>query len=83
MRVLLACLLMSGCVSKRSLTPEDTKFDPNKRNWIAIYQEEINIAIKNNDEEARFFFLQEIIKMMYYEEYGIELPDNPAIKIID
>jgi len=82
-RVFLACLLMSGCVSKRSLRPEDTKFDENKRDWFAVYNEELRIAIENEDLESRYFFLQEIIKMKYKLEYNTDLPANPRIKIID
>lgn len=83
MRVFLACLLMSGCVLKRGPTPEDTKFDENKRDWFAVYNEELRIAIENEDPEARYFFLQEIIKMKYKLEYNTDLPANPRIKILN
>jgi len=74
---------MSGCVSKRSLTPEDTKFNESKRDWVAVYHEELRIAIENEDIESRYFFLQEIIKMQYKSEYGLELPPNPSIRILN
>lgn len=74
---------MSGCVSKRGLRPEDTKFDESKRDWVAVYHEELRIAIENEDTESRYFFLQEIIKMQYKAEYGIELPSNPSIRILN
>ena len=83
MRVFLACLLMSGCVLKRGPIPEDTKFDESKRDWIAVYQKELEIAIDNEDKEARYFFLQEIIKMKYKMEYDMDLPPNPRIKILN
>ena len=53
------------------------KFVKNK-----LYQKEIEIAIENEDPEARYFFLQEIIKMKYKMEYNRDLPANPRIQIL-
>tara|TARA_A100001037_G_scaffold304042_1_gene339659 strand:- start:1828 stop:2079 length:252 start_codon:yes stop_codon:yes gene_type:complete len=81
-RGILVCLALSGCVVKHSPQPSDTKFDESKRDWLAVYQKEIEIAIENEDPEARYFFLQEIIKMKYKMEYNRNLPANPRIQIL-
>ena len=74
---------MSGCVSKRGLSPEDTKLKDSDRDWYQVYHHELKIAIENEDSESRYFFLQEIIKMNYKKEYGLELPPNPSIRILN
>ena len=83
MRVFLACLLMSGCVPKRGLTPEDTKLKESDRDWFEVYRHELNVAAENEDPEARYFFLQEIIKMQYKRDYNMELAPNPSIRILN
>ena len=82
MRGILACLALSGCVAKHSPKPSDTEFNEDKRDWTAVYQEEIRIAMENEDFEARYFFLQEIIKLRYKMEYNQDLPANPRIQIL-
>ena len=61
MRVLLLLLLFSGCVQKIP-TPADTKFDESKRDWLAVYRNEIKAAVENEDEEAYHFFMHEYLK---------------------
>jgi hypothetical protein len=82
MRGILACLALSGCVAKHSPEPSDTKFNKDKRDWIAVYHKELRIALENDDFEARYFFLQEIIKMKYKAEHNQDLPANPRLQIL-
>ncbi len=42
--------------------PADTKFDDSKRDWIVVFEHEIQVAIDNEDEEAYHFFMQELLK---------------------
>ena len=73
---------LCGCVTiKRPLQPNDTEFDQNKRNWIEVYKYELEIAIDNKDEESKYFFLQEIIKLEYEKKLNIKLPENPVLRI--
>ncbi len=81
MRVILVCLALSGCVVKHSPQPNNTKFNEDNRDWTSIYHEELRIAIENNDPEARYFFLQEIIKMKYKSQYNLEIAPNPVLQI--
>ena len=39
------------------------------------------MANKNNDEEAKYYFLQEIIKLEYKRRLNLELPENPILRI--
>ena len=82
MRLIILLLMLTSCVSKRSPQPSDTELNPSKRNWLEVYFYEMEVANKNNDNEAYYFFLQEIIKIQYKEKYNTELPANPSIKII-
>ena len=75
--------MLSGCATKHSLTPSDTNFKESQRDWMAVYNEELRIAIENNDVEARYFFLQEIIKMKYKADRNQTLPANPRLKILN
>ena len=74
---------MSGCVPKRGPAPEDTRFKESDRDWFEVYRHELNVAAENEDPEARYFFLQEIIKMQYKRDYNMELPPNPSIRILN
>jgi hypothetical protein len=80
-RKILVCLALSGCAVKHSPQPSDTKFNKDKRDWISAYQEELRIALENDDPEARYFFLQEIIKMQYKSKYDLEIAPNPILRI--
>ena len=79
----LPALLLLGCVSTRGPQPSDTEFKEENKNWKLIYSEEMKIANENNDNEAYYFFLQEIVKEEYKLKFGKELPPNPTIKILD
>tara|TARA_X000001036_G_scaffold437790_1_gene483986 strand:- start:1577 stop:1828 length:252 start_codon:yes stop_codon:yes gene_type:complete len=81
-RGILVCLALSGCVAKHSPQPNDTKLNEDKRDWVAVYHEELRIAFENEDFEARYFFLQEIIKMKYKAEHNQDLPANPRLQIL-
>jgi len=81
-RLIILLLMLTSCVSKRSPQPSDTKLNPDKRNWVEVYSYEMQIAKDNDDEEAYYFFLQEIIKYQYKIKYNTELPANPSIRII-
>ena len=50
---------------------------------MAIYYTELEIAIENEDIEARYFFLQEILKIKYKSDHNKTLPENPKLKILN
>jgi len=79
----LPVLLLLGCVSTRGPQPSDTEFKEEDRNWKQVYVEEMEIANENNDTEAYYFFLQEIVKEEYKLKFGKDLPPNPVIKILN
>ena len=79
---MLPALLLIGCVSTRGPQISDTEFKEGDKNWRSIYVEEMKIANQNNDREAYYFFLQEIVKEEYKLKFGEDLPENPVIKII-
>ena len=54
MRVLLLCLLFSGCAVKNIPTE--------KIDWLIIYENELNTARENNDYESWMFFWPEYLK---------------------
>jgi outer membrane biogenesis lipoprotein LolB len=57
-------LLLGGCsalVQRPNPQPEDTKFDESKRDWIAVFEHEIKVAMDNEDEEAYHFFMRELL----------------------
>ena len=79
----LPLVLLGGCVTTHSPKPSDTKFNESKRDLISVYKKELEIAIDNQDDEARYFFLQEIIKIKFKMDHDMDLPPNPSIKIIN
>lgn len=79
----LPVLLLLGCVATRGPEPSDTKFKEEDKNWRLIYSEEMKIANENKDQEAYYFFLQEIVKEEYKIQFGKDLPPNPSIKILE
>lgn len=76
-------VLLCGCATTHNPKPIDTKFDEAKRDWFAVYREEIRIAIENDDKEAHYFFLQELIKMRFESAHGLKIGENPKIKFLD
>ena len=62
-RLLFICLILFGCQTKHNLKPSDTIFLQTNRNWEAVYEKELKIAIFYDDYDAfRFFwplYLQE------------------------
>ena len=62
MRFFCFLLMLTGCVSKREPQINDTKFDPNERNWLNVYDHELKTAIDNDDGEAYYFFWPEYLK---------------------
>lgn len=62
MRLFCFLLILSGCAHKHDPQIDDTKFDPQKRNWLKIYEHELLIAKENDDYEAWHFFWPEYLK---------------------
>jgi len=78
----LPLVLLGGCATTHNPKPSDTEFNGGSRNWLSIYREELNIAIKNDDNEACYFFLQEIVKIEFKSLRKEPLKANPKIRII-
>jgi hypothetical protein len=63
--------IFSGCRGITSLflmesqakepTEEDTLFDERKKDWVQIYNNEVKLAVENNDADAYHFFIKELI----------------------
>ena len=58
----LPLVLLCGCVTTHDPQPADTKFDDTQRNWVAVFEHEIRVAIQNGDEGAYHFFMQELLQ---------------------
>jgi|TARA_Y100000289_G_scaffold62654_1_gene72154 hypothetical protein len=52
--LLLILILCSSCASKKKQSE--------KKDWAKIYQKELEIALKNEDDEAFMFFWPEYLK---------------------
>ncbi len=78
----LPVLLLLGCVATRGPQPSDTEFKEENKNWKLVYANEMTVALENNDTEAYYFFLQEVVKQEYKNQFGKDLPANPTIKIL-
>ena len=59
---LIPLLLVCGCVTTHDPHPLETAFGEPKRDWVAVFENEIRIAIENEDVGAYHFFMQELIK---------------------
>ena len=59
-KLIIFCLLFSGCTTTQK-TKEIKKIQPQK-DWLRIYEQEIEIAIQNNDREAHYFFFHEWLR---------------------
>ena len=75
----LLLFLLTGCSYKYNPQPSDTKFKENQRNWEEVFIYEIKTAIENEDPEAYYFFMQELIKEKYYKEHGVRIQPNPPL----
>tara|TARA_B100000579_G_C22821700_1_gene850983 strand:+ start:1026 stop:1274 length:249 start_codon:yes stop_codon:yes gene_type:complete len=54
-------LISIGCVtSKPEPKPKDTKLK--ERDWVAVYEHEVRVAIANDDRAAWNFFMVELLK---------------------
>jgi hypothetical protein len=73
-------VLLGGCTYTQPPQPADTVFKAEQRNWLEVYRHEIDIAVQNNDNEAYYFFLQELVKEGYYQKTGKRLDPNPRIQ---
>ena len=62
MRILLLLYFLSGCTTQKLPQPSDTVFKPENRNWLLIYELELEAALKNDDTEAFYIFWPEYIK---------------------
>ena len=58
---LLLLALFCGCVTTHDPQPIETKFDESRRNWVAVFEHEIRVAIENDDASAYHFFMQELL----------------------
>lgn len=65
MRLLLIVAFLSGCSHTKNLKPSDTKFDESKRSWLQVYENELKVAIENDDGESYYFFWPEYLKELY------------------
>ena len=75
-------ILLCGCVTtERTPRLSDTEFKEESRDWAEVYRYEIEIAHENQDEEAKYFFLQELIKLEYKKRLNIKLHPSPILKI--
>ena len=76
-KFLIFCLLISGCTVTQK--PVERKLKPPQKNWLKIYEQELQIAIQNNDTEAYYFFSHEWVreKRRLYEEGIIEIKPIP------
>ena len=72
-------LLLGGCVSNLPILPHNIEVEKKEVDWVKVFIRELNIAIENNDPEARYFFSQELIKEEYKRKYGKELHPNPRL----
>ncbi len=75
-------VLLGGCTHSLPPRTADTFLDPKDRDWLKVYRHELDIAVQNNDNEAYYFFLQEIVKESYYQQTGKRFNANPAIRRI-
>tara|TARA_B110000444_G_scaffold260074_1_gene305803 strand:+ start:1278 stop:1487 length:210 start_codon:yes stop_codon:yes gene_type:complete len=62
-------LILTGCVSKHNPQISETEFDPQKRNWLKVYEQELKTAIENDDGEAYYFFWPEYLKEYDKQRY--------------
>jgi len=58
---LLPFLLLCSCITVHNPEPSDTAFNESKRDWIAVFEHEIRVAIENEDAAAYHFFMQELL----------------------
>ncbi len=72
-------LMLAGCVSSSNPKPADTFFKDSERDWSEVYREEIRIAVANEDKEAYYFFMQELIKLRYAQS-GLKVPASPRLE---
>ena len=73
-------VLLGGCTHALPPKPADTNLNPEDRDWLQVYHYEMRIASENEDNEAYYFFLQEIVKEKYYQQTGKRLSPNPRIQ---
>jgi hypothetical protein len=73
-------VLLGGCAHAPPPKPAATNLHPEDRDWLEVYHYEMRIASENEDNEAYYFFLQEIIKEKYYQQTGKRLSPNPRIQ---
>lgn len=62
MRFFCFLLILTGCVSKHDPKINETKFNPDKRNWLKVYEHELKTAIENDDGAAYYFFWPEYLR---------------------
>ena len=75
-------VLLGGCVITHNPKSSETELIKSKLNWISVYQEELKVAVDNQDEEAQYFFMQEILKIELKAYHNIDVSENPKIRLI-
>jgi len=58
-------LFLSSCVSINQPNPNISKINKNPKNWVKIYEHELQSARENNDLDAWRFFWPEYLKERY------------------
>ena len=76
MRFFCFLLILTGCVSKHNPQISETEFDPQKRNWLKVYEHELKTAIENDDGEAYYFFWPEYLKEYDKQRYKAGVNKN-------
>ena len=61
-------ILLTSCTTTYNHTPQDTKFDENKRNWIEVYRYELVVAMENDDMAALKIFMEELMKEKHRQQ---------------
>lgn len=62
-------ILLTSCAGTYDHTPQDTKFNQEKRNWTEIYKHELITAFKNQDADSLKFFMEELEKEKRSKKY--------------
>lgn len=76
MRFFCFFLILTGCVSKHNPQISETEFDPQKRNWLKVYERELIIAKENDDYDAWHFFWPEYLKEYDKQRYKAGVNKN-------
>lgn len=62
MRLFCLLIFICSCATTKEPLIQDTRFDPEKRDWLKVYERELSVALENDDTDAWYFFLGEYLK---------------------